>query len=265
MAAQLYQLPIYTLGLVLFLLLCATSTVGYLFGRRSVRGVEVPETEVSGPVVAGIVGILGLVLAFTYGFSLTQHETRRSARVSEANAVGTAFLRASLLPAEAKQLLQSAILEYAGTRIFQLDESGTVGLDRQLQASLKAQAVLWPLALGFSQEHLSPAEKTFLLGAINELLDIHTIRVAVGTERMPFIVILFAVGLAVSAFYLIAFSLGQREKPPTLLLGVHAFVVAATFSLIMDFDQSAAGFVRIDDSSMLTTVADMRETLDLNP
>ena len=47
---------------------------------------------------ASLLGILGLLLGFTFSVALSRHDARSAAVVAEANAIGTAWLRSDLLP-----------------------------------------------------------------------------------------------------------------------------------------------------------------------
>ena len=48
---------------------------------------------------AAMLGLLALMLSFTFAMAVTRFDARRDALLKEANAIGTAALRARLLPA----------------------------------------------------------------------------------------------------------------------------------------------------------------------
>ena len=56
----------------------------------------------AGPVEAAILGLLGLLLAFTFSGAASRFEARRQLVADEANAIGTAYLRVDLLPSDAQ-------------------------------------------------------------------------------------------------------------------------------------------------------------------
>jgi hypothetical protein len=98
------------------------SVVGMLeLGRRTgakrrARDAEAAQTSVS--VVNGAVfGLLGLLIAFTFSGAAARFERRRDLIVEEANAVGTAWLRLDLLPADAQPPLRDSFRRYIDARL----------------------------------------------------------------------------------------------------------------------------------------------------
>ena len=63
-----------------------------------------------------ILGLLALMIGFTFAIALSRFEARREAVLNEANAIGTTALRARLLPAprntECPKLLREYICEF---------------------------------------------------------------------------------------------------------------------------------------------------------
>jgi hypothetical protein len=264
LAQKLYQLPVYSIGFAIFVILCLVALAGFKVGRHRARNLgeqDSKDQEIGGVVLGGMLGMLGLVLAFTYGFNLTRYETRRSAVVAEANDAGTVFLRASLLPSAERREMQQAILRYTRTRLFHLGARDSQELELAVKESLETQEVLWPLAMKLSEGRLGGPERTFLLGAMNNLLDSHTSRVAVATQRMPMPVLFFGLGLAMASIFLTGYNARRQSVPPFILLGSYAFIVAGAFALIIDFDQAGVGLLLSDDSSLRATIEDMERIL----
>jgi hypothetical protein len=83
---------------ILFLLMLGVIEAGYRFGiRRKDLETEVTRDHLSA-IQASILGLMGLLLAFTFSLSVQRFDTRSDAVVDEANAIGTAYLRTQLLP-----------------------------------------------------------------------------------------------------------------------------------------------------------------------
>ena len=253
MLENFYQLPVLTLGAVAFVVLSAAAFGGFLAGRTAAAN---EEKELNRGAVAGIVGVVALLLAFTLGSALSRYQERRAAVVTEANAVMTAFLRADLLPSPERQEFREMIRAYAVTR----DMSGVSDLEAAVAASLAAQEDLWPQAVALTEGRLASAERTFLLSSVNEVLDDHLNRVAAASQRVPIAVLVLAVGLAASAVFLSAYTERSRRFPATTFL-VQSFGLAAVVMLILDFDDTAGGLIRIDGWIMSSTVAEMDRIL----
>lgn len=253
MLDHFYQLPILLLGCVTFAVLFAAAYAGFFAGRTSK---DDEGKELNRGAVAGIVGVVGLLLAFTLGTALSRYHERRAAVVVEANAVMTAFLRADLLPTEERQDLREIIRAYAATR----DVTRVTNLEAAVAASLAAQAQLWPHAVALTDGRLTGAERAFFLSSVNEVLDDHLIRVAAATQRVPLAVLVIAVGLAAAAVFLSAYNEKSRHFPATTFL-FQAFALAAVVTLILDFDNTAGGLIRIDSWIMTSTIEEMDRIL----
>jgi hypothetical protein len=70
-----------------------------------------------GAVEGAVFGLMGLLVAFTFGSAAVRFETRRSLPVEEANDIGTAYLRLDLLQPTAQAKLRDAFRLYVGSRI----------------------------------------------------------------------------------------------------------------------------------------------------
>jgi hypothetical protein len=84
------------LGLLFFGVIFAATGVGMFLGRR-VRHLSGSLREPFGVLQAALLGVVGLLLAFGLSLAVSRYEDRRSNVVSEANAIGTTYLRAQTL------------------------------------------------------------------------------------------------------------------------------------------------------------------------
>ena len=70
-----------------------------------------------GAVEGAVFGLLGLLIAFTFSGAATRFDGRRQLVVEEANAIGTAWMRLDLLPAEAAAGLRELFRQYVDSRL----------------------------------------------------------------------------------------------------------------------------------------------------
>ena len=78
-------------------------------GVAGLSSTESPQTAVF--------ALLGLLIAFTFSGALSRFDVRRSQAVDEANAIGTAYLRADRLPPSLQPRLRETMREYVDARI----------------------------------------------------------------------------------------------------------------------------------------------------
>ena len=91
--AQLATWSLLAFSLLLFLTQVAAREVGYWLGQRLQRA----RSRGVGLVVGGMLGLLAFVLALTLSFGSSRFNERRQGTLAEANAIGTAWLRAEAI------------------------------------------------------------------------------------------------------------------------------------------------------------------------
>ena len=90
-------LPLWALFLVTVVAALLLIELGYRFGRYRLRSTEAEKEALAGTMVGAILGLLGFMLAFTFGLAANRFHDRRQLVVGEANAIGQTYLRAMML------------------------------------------------------------------------------------------------------------------------------------------------------------------------
>src|SRR4051812_41995182 len=86
------------LGLLLFVVLLLASEVGYWFGRRLQPHSTGDFKSHVTTMESSVLGLLALLLSFTFVMAASRYDTRKQLVLDEANAIGTTYLRTDLLP-----------------------------------------------------------------------------------------------------------------------------------------------------------------------
>src|SRR5262245_45844287 len=93
------------------------SELGYWAGLRAVGGAQESKRSQMLTLEAVVPALLGLLVAFTFSMAGTLFQGRRELVVEEANAIGTAYLRTSLLPEPARTDVRQALRRYLDLRL----------------------------------------------------------------------------------------------------------------------------------------------------
>src|SRR4029450_7972437 len=102
--ARLAALPLWGLFLAILILVLLSVEGGYRLGKyRRSRSEEEKEAPV-GAMAGATLGLLAFILAFTFGLAAARFDTRRQLLLDEANAIGTAYLRAGMLPERGEEV-----------------------------------------------------------------------------------------------------------------------------------------------------------------
>src|SRR5436190_5433309 len=91
-----FSLSSWAVALIIFAVVASVTGAGLLLGRHLRQHHETLREPFS--VLQGaLLGVVGLILAFGLSLAVGRYEDRRAAVVSDANAIGTTYLRAQLL------------------------------------------------------------------------------------------------------------------------------------------------------------------------
>jgi len=263
---QIYELPVWAFGLMIVGFLLVAMELGAWNGRRIARKNGAAEggkgAKRSDLEIGALLALMGLVLAFTYSFGLGRIDLRKQALVNEANAIGTAFLRADLLPEPGRTELRERLLEYARTRIVSDEARGSLALIREgIAASLAAQSRIWPATKDALAQDVPGHLQILTVQAINGVLDAHTTRMAVGFDRLAPSVFFFMVALASLSVGFAAQNAASEGSLNRARITVFAFALAALIFIIIDFDNSSRGLIQLSQDSLINLVRDMEAAM----
>jgi hypothetical protein len=242
-------LTIFTAGLVVIL---GASEIGRLLGVRATgRGGDDVST-----LEGATLGLLALMIGFTFAMALSRFEARRDAVLNEANAIGTTALRARLLPApQAAEALKS-LREYVQIRLdITQGAAPEAGLKAAIARSNEIQETLWRNAMALAARDNGLVPTGLFIQSLNEMIDSQGKRLAALQSRVPNIVLLALYGVAVVAFMFAGYANGLEARRVRLPVYVMAMIVSAVILLIQDLDRPAAGFIAVSQQPMIDTAA----------
>ncbi len=247
-------LPLWAFFGTTVLLIFLAVEAGLRAGRWRRRRAE-PEKEAPvGTVVAASLGLLAFLLAFTFGMAASRLDTRQTLVLDEANAIGTAYLRAALLPEPHRTTIRKLLREYLDLRL-QVVRPGMV--EQALARSEKLQRMLWAEAVIAGEKNPTPVTALFLQ-SLNEVIDLHAKRVAMGLRnRIPFTIWAALYFTAILALAEVGYHAGlssTTRTPATLALVV---MFSGVLCLIADLDRPHEGLLNDCQQALI----DLRKSL----
>src|SRR3954471_24015928 len=112
-----FRLPPYIVFVAIFGLIILFNWLGYLYKKRQLEKYPGQVQENMGSIEAAILGVMSLLLGFTFSLAVSKYETRRHLIVEEANYIGTAILRCDMYPDSIRNPLRADFREYLESRI----------------------------------------------------------------------------------------------------------------------------------------------------
>ena len=224
--------------------------LGRRLGRRRLARHPEPEEGV-GALDGAVYGLFGLLIAFTFSGAAARFDARRDLVVREANAIGTAYLRVDLLQPEAQATLRPLYRRYVEARLEAHRASQAREGAPDLSRTAGLQAEIWRTSVAAAQAARDPGVVTLVVGALNEMFDVTTTRLAASRMHPPLVVyaLLYLFGLASSL--VAGWAQARNAERSWLHALVYAGAMAASVYVILDMEFPRLGLVRVDDFDRL--------------
>lgn len=247
-------IPLWGLWALTLVLVLAAVELGFRIGRwRSQRSEHEPETPV-GAIVGAILGLLAFLLAFTFGLAASRYDLRRELVLDEANAIGTTYLRAGLIPEPQRTAIHGLLRQYIDLRLDAVDPAKRTAA---LAQSEQLHGQLWAHAVVVAEKNPTPITGLFIQ-SLNEVIDLHAKRITLAMRnRIPFSIWVALYATTFLAMTSVGFHAGLSGTSRTLV----RFILAVSFSLVLcliaDLDRPQEGLLKISQQA----ITDLRNSL----
>jgi len=230
-------------------LFAAASEIGHRVGLGETKEANVTTLE------ASVLGLLALMLSFTFAMAVTRFDARRDAVLKEANAIGTAALRARLLPAPQNAESLRLLRDYVGARLDLLDKAGAAdAVAAAVQRANTDQERLWRVARAALAAEKSMAPVLYIQ-SLNDVFDQQEARLTAYRHRVPRIVFLALYGIAAVGLGFSGYASGLEKRRWRVPVYVVNILVAAVILLIQDIDRPESGAIKVDQQPILDAAA----------
>jgi hypothetical protein len=242
------------LGFLLALVLALAIEAGQKVASRARIQENANRKDQMTAIRDGLFVLLSLLLGFTLALAAPRYAERRSLLIEEANAIGTAYLRAGTLPQSYRGQAQQLLRQYVDARL----DFDNAGLDpvRLAEASNRSKAILEQLWEGVTE--VSKVDRTAILAtyinSLNEIIDLHQKRIAALEYRIPVPIWFLIISVSLIAVFARGLTLAARFW---LTLVIAPLTIAIVVALIADLDTPSSGLILLDQRAMLRLKADI--------
>ena len=257
------EMPLWLVAVILVVCILVALESGFGMGLHKFHVKEDSEKAVRGDVTLGsMLALLGLILAFTYAFSLSRADHRKDAIVNEANAINTAFLRADLAAEPGRSELRKRLFDYARTRLVTAEMVATQeALQHTIAHSLEAQSHLWPATKQVLQGDVPGPIKTAIIQAVNGVLEAHNKRVAAVHDRLPEVILMLLTFVAMVSVAVAGYQAGLTGSMNHWRRGAFVLILAALILIIIDFDRSFEGVIQVNQETIVSLISNLERTV----
>ena len=248
----LYQWSSLSIAVALLFLMVLTNELGFRLGRFIQKNTDDEIKSLTGAIQGSILGLLALLLGFTFSMSMQRYDSRVMSLVSESNAIGTTVLRAQLLSSPYKEQSLAHLEDYVDNRIAISAIDITRDDERQAfdEKTALLQKQLWSIAIKAVKAEPVAVTSGNYLTALNELIDAQSQRNAFLVTRVPDVVLILLFTVFLSSGAILGYSSGLSDKrvlAPTLLV---SFLLATIVFIIMDLDRPKRGYIKVDQNNL---------------
>ena len=251
MTHRLSDYPLFTSILTVFLMWIAIR-FGQFFGSR--KPMNEDERKGLDVITNACLTLLGLIIGFSFAMAVSRYDLRKGYEEEEANAIGTEYVRAGLLPADTASQVRVLLKQYLDQRMVWYttrDWSQIVEIDRH---TAKLQDQMWTLVQNAAIPQQT-ATMTLVLSGMNDVLNRQGYTQAAWWNRIPRGAWLLMIGIALCGCGLVGF--GVPWKRPIFGL-VLPCIIAIAFFLIADIDSPRRGIIRVPPQNLISLADSLR-------
>jgi len=254
------QYPLWAVYVVTVVLALVFAEIGFRLGRwLQRRDPDSGKTGISGTVVGGMLGLMAFLLAFCIGIVLNQHNGRKAMVVTEANAVGTAYLQAGFLGESDRDLSRNLLREYVEIRLaVAADESV---LQSTLARSEEIHSELWSIMEDNVHQGQDSDIMALLVASVNDVIDVHSLRLAAVDLRLPDLLWMVLYAATMLSFLLVGVSSSADGKRDLLAIFLFALALVAVLMIIVDLDRPQQGVLTVSQSALSDLLRQMTATM----
>jgi hypothetical protein len=240
---------------VSFVVLWLAAQIGATLLRR-LRDPEGGAGDSYGTILAATLTLLGLIIGFTFSMAVSRYDQRKNLEEEEANAIGTEYVRAGLLPAADGAKVRTLLRSYLDQRVLFYVTRDEEELRRIDARTARLQAGLWDVVQSVAATQPTPTV-ALAVGGMNDVLNSQGYTQAAWWNRIPAGAWLLMAAIAILCNLLVGFG-STKARGQGMLLLVLPIALSVSFFLIADIDSPRFGVIRVSAKNLSSLVESLR-------
>ena len=244
----------------LFFTILLAYEICFRIGRHYQKQTHEEVKAQTNTIQAGILGLLALLLGFTFNMALQRFDNRSNAVINEANCIGTAILRTSLLPRPYDSISYGLLQDYVNQRL-RISGVDLTRADERKELSMKTEKIqndLWTTAIAAAEIDPRPVTTGYYINSLNDAIDARGERNAILQRHVPEVILFLLFAVFVIAGGLMGYTSGlglKRAYVPTVMFSL--LIVLVVF-IIIDLDRPKRGIIQVKQDSMIELQGSLR-------
>jgi len=238
--------PVVVFVLSFAILWLATRAGLAMAGRR--RALSEGEHEDFAIVQGATLTLLGLIIGFSFSMAISRYDQRKNYEEEEANAIGTEYVRADLLPADDAERVRVLLAKYLAQRILFYAVRDGQRLQQVDDDTARLQAELWAAVRTPAAVHPTPVVALVVAG-MNDVLNTQGYTQASWRNRIPPAAWIMMAAIAACGSLMIGYG-AHGTRLGAALNPMLPLVIAISMMLIADIDSPRGGLIHVSAQNL---------------
>lgn len=235
--------------------LVAAHEIGFWLGSLT-RSTDDPLDRQVALIRTSTAALVAFLIGFAFSGAATRFINRQDLVVKEANALGTAYLRADAIAEPQRGELKAALKEYASDRVVLLSRDGRNQIEPLLAKVSGLHERMWRSAIDAT--HGNAPLMAVVLPPINEVIDLHSVHLAMARRHLPTPIMALLLGTAAIGLAIVGFGNGRVGRRFSAIDSVYGLVLAVALWMTIDLDYPGIGLIRVSNVPVVETLATMK-------
>lgn len=235
-------------GIALMAGLVACLEFWFLLGQRARRRRNEHPDQLAA-IQGAMLGLLALLLGFSFALAAGRFSDRVELITQEANAIGTAWLRADLLGNQPRAEVRDLLRQYTRQRIDSYEARTDAEWKAAITSSESLQQRFWSIVVEACRA--TPELSVVLLPAFNEMFDLESTRVAASRRHLPGMLLALLLASSAVSVAAVGYGCGVAGKRNVVLTTSLSFLIAGVLWSIIDMDHPRRGLIRAGQQPLL--------------
>jgi hypothetical protein len=259
MVQTIDHIPLWAVFLITTLILFTAAEIGFHLGKWRKQRSKDEEKGQAGALMGAALAMLAFLLAFTFGMAGSIHNARKSVLLEEANAIGTAYLRAQILPESYSSKIKGLLQEYVDVRL--KGAQSIKSIDQMKQVITRSEELhneLWALSVSLAKENSGSIFAGLFVDSLNKVIDLHSKRITAGIRnRIPMSIGITLYFVAILTMTLMGYQAGLTGIRTLVARFALILAFASVMLLITELDRPGKTIIKVSQQAMIDLQASM--------
>jgi len=253
------HIPLWAVFMITTLILFTAAEIGFHLGKWRKQRSKDEEKGQTGALMGAALAMLAFLLAFTFGMAGSKQDARKKLVLEEANAIGTAYLRAQILPEPYSSKIKGLLQEYVDVRL--KGAQSIKSIDQLKQAIARSEELhneLWALSVSLAKENSGSIFAGLFVDSLNKVIDLHSKRITAGIRnRIPMSIGITLYFVAILTMTLIGYQAGLTGIRTLVARFALILAFASVMLLITELDRPGKTIIKVSQQAMIDLQASM--------